>query len=73
MDKPEPKASGHAGGNADAVADLLTSIEQDRQPISSMYDARAATEMIVSVFESQRQSRPVSFPLENRDNPLTML
>jgi predicted dehydrogenase len=73
VDKPEPKASGHVGGNADAVADLLTSIEQDRQPISSMYDARAATEMIVSVFESQRQSRPVSFPLENRDNPLTML
>jgi len=72
--KPEPPAAaGHSGGNAAAVSDLLHAIEQDRQPISSMYDARAATEMIVGVFESQRLNRPVSFPLENRANPLTLL
>jgi predicted dehydrogenase len=71
---PEPLTDGglHAG-NVVAINDLIAAVEEDRQPISSMYDARAATEMIVAVFESQRLGRPVTFPLENRDNPLTML
>ena len=60
-------------GNLAAVNDLIDAIEKDRQPISSVYDARAATEMIVAVFESHRQQGPVSFPLKNRKNPLTML
>jgi hypothetical protein len=56
-----------------AVLDLIEAIENDRQPKSSMYDARAATEMIVGVFESHRVGSPVMFPLENRKNPLAML
>ncbi|MCA9115068.1 MAG: Gfo/Idh/MocA family oxidoreductase [Planctomycetaceae bacterium] len=72
--KPEPiKVETHAGGNQAAVLDLLSAIVEDRQPISSMYDARAATEMIAGVFESHRQKGPVDVPLENRQNPLTML
>ena len=39
----------------------------------SQATAMTATEMIVSVFESQRLGRPVTFPLENRQNPLTLL
>ncbi|MEX2286716.1 MAG: Gfo/Idh/MocA family oxidoreductase [Planctomycetaceae bacterium] len=64
---------GHQSGNLSAVLDLIDAIEKDRQPISSMYDARAATEMIVGIFESHRARGPVSFPLTNRKNPLTML
>ena len=60
-------------GNEAAVLDLIQAIEMDRQPISGMYDARAATEMIVAVFESHRLGKPVSFPLKNRRNPLSML
>ena len=55
------------------IEDLLTAIEEDRQPRSSVYDALGATEMIVAVFESHRQGAPVKMPLENRQNPLTML
>jgi predicted dehydrogenase len=74
IDKPEPLADGglHAG-NVLAVKDLLAAIEEDRQPVSNVYEARTATEMIVAVFESQRQGGPVKFPLENRQNPLAML
>jgi hypothetical protein len=36
----------HAG-NIAAVKDLLAAVEEDRQPICSAYDARAAIEMIV--------------------------
>ncbi len=70
--KPESKDTKH-GSNHAAVVDLIEAIEKDRQPVSGLYDARAATEMIVSVFESHRQGGPVSFPLKNRRNPLTLL
>ncbi len=56
-----------------AVKDLLSAIEDDRQPECSVYEGRGAIEMIVSVFESHRIGGPVTFPLKNRQNPLTML
>ena len=65
--KPRPM------GNEAAVLDLIAAIEEGRQTLSSVYDARAATEMIAAVFESHRLGTPVAFPLENRKNPLTML
>ncbi len=72
--KPEPlDGGGLHEGNVAAVKDLIASIEEDREPLSNIEEARTATEMIVAVFESQRLSRPVTFPLANRKNPLTML
>jgi len=72
--KSEPLENrGLPGGNVLAVNDLIAAIDEDRQPLASIYDARLATEMIVAVFESQRQGGPVGFPLANRQNPLTML
>ena len=72
--KPETLPNdGLHGGNVRAVKDLLDAIEHDRQPVSNIYEARTATEMIVAVFESQRLGGPVTLPLENRANPLTML
>jgi predicted dehydrogenase len=72
--KPEPLEDGglHAG-NVLAVKDLIAAVEEDRQPESNIYEARTATGMIVAVFESQRAGEPVSFPLKNRRNPLSML
>ena len=55
------------------INDLLDSIEKNRQPKCSVYDALGATEMIVAVFDSHRVGGPVALPLENRENPLTML
>ena len=72
--KPEPLPDGGLhGGNVRAVKDLIAAVEEDRQPISNIHEARTATEMIVAVFESQRTGGPVKFPLANRRNPLTML
>jgi len=72
--RPEPlKDTGLHGGNLAIVADLMESIEQDRQPLGSIYQARGATEMIAAVFESHRLRAPVALPLKNRDNPLRSL
>jgi predicted dehydrogenase len=71
---PEPiKAGGVPNGNVAAIQDLIAAIEENRQPLCSVYEARAIIEMIMAVFESQRLGKPVSLPLENRKHPLTML
>ena len=84
VDKPEPLKGHHLhAGNVLAVKDLIAAIERDRQSRATSrrfgtsgrmaHEARAATEMIVAVFESHRLGRPVAFPLKNRQNPLAML
>lgn len=72
--KPEPvTAGGNSNGNVVAIKDLIAAIEENRQPLCSVYEARGTIEMIMAVFESQRVGKPVTFPLENRKHPLAML
>jgi predicted dehydrogenase len=74
LGKPEPLKDGGLGqGNVWIVKDLMEAIEKDRQPLGSMYDGRAALEMILAVYESHRLKGPVPLPLKNRQHPLTML
>jgi predicted dehydrogenase len=74
VDKPEPiTAGGNAQGNVVAVRDLIAAIEEDRQPLCNVYEARMTIEMIMAAFESHRLKRPVTIPLENRQHPLGML
>jgi predicted dehydrogenase len=74
VEQPETlPGRGLHGGNVAAVKDLMEAIEQDRQPLCSMYDGRASVEMIAAVFESHRVGRTVPLPLTTRENPLTML
>jgi predicted dehydrogenase len=72
--KPERLKDGGLGlGNQWIARDLIESIEKDRQPLGSMYDGRAALEMILAVYESHRLRGRVELPLRNRQHPLTML
>ena len=64
---------GNLGQEAGKLKDLIEAIEKDRQPLGSMYDGRAALEMILAVYESHRLKGPVELPLKNRRHPLTML
>lgn len=71
IDKPEPLSDPqHGYGNRLIALDLIRAIETDRQPRGSMYDARAALEMILAVYESHRLNAPVRLPLDNRKHPL---
>ena len=74
VDKPETlKATGYEGGNPAVVKDLIAAIEEDRQPMCGMHEARAVIEMIMAIFESHRLGKIVSLPLENRRHPLSFL
>lgn len=59
-------------GNEWVAKDLIESIEKDRQPRGSVYDARGALEMILAVYESHRLGKPVDMPLKNRVHPLKL-
>ena len=73
LGKPEPvqDTSLHAG-NVAACVDLLAAIQEDRLPECNMFEARTTVEMIAGVFESHRQSVPVTIPLKHVKNPLTL-
>jgi predicted dehydrogenase len=75
LGKPETEKdiSPQAPGNLRLARDLIHAIQTDTQPRSSMYDARAALEMILAVYESQRTDRPVTLPLKERRHPLDLL
>lgn len=71
---PEPQKDGGLGaGNILAVKDLLSAIEQDRQPECNLYEARTTIEMICAPFESARVGGPVRLPLATRGNPLDLM
>jgi len=73
--KPEPikDVESISRGNRLIALDLTRAIETDTQPKGSMYDGRAAVEMIMAVYESHRVKGPVVLPLKNRDHPLSLL
>jgi predicted dehydrogenase len=72
LGKPETlKDGGLDMANVLIVKDLIDAVEKGRQPLGSMYDGRAALEMILAVYESWRVKGPVDVPLKNREHPLT--
>ena len=72
--RPEPlRDAGLHLGNILIAKDLIRAIETDTQPRGSIYEGRAALEMILAVYESHRLGRPVELPLDNREHPLGLL
>lgn len=53
-----------------AVWDLMRAIEEGRQPVSNVYNARLAQEMIQGIYAAHLSGRVVRFPLEDRTHPL---
>ena len=54
----------------DAVAELVTCIETGATPSSPGEDGVASLEMVMGVYESQRQGKPVNFPILERESSL---
>ncbi len=52
------------------MVELINSIEEGREHISSGQVGRNCLEIIMAVFESARSRRLVNFPLEIQENPL---
>lgn len=76
VDQPETLTSkgGLHEANRLIVQDLMKSIETDTQPKCSVYDGRAALEMILAVYASASANNMVTLPLPDRSaHPLKRL
>jgi predicted dehydrogenase len=77
LGKPEPIAgngSSMVEANRLIVADLIHAVEADTQPRASVYDGRAALEMLLACHASQARGGPVPLPLVDRTrHPLETL
>jgi predicted dehydrogenase len=68
--EPNPKLIDHIFHHDTAVADLIAAIDEDRQPLCSAAEGALTVEMICSVFQSHREGKTVTFPLQQREHPL---
>jgi predicted dehydrogenase len=53
------------------VQEMIDCIEENREHYSNGREGRAALELIMAIYESQRTGARVSLPLGVRTNPLT--
>lgn len=58
MDTTDPKTKS-SNDHSVLVADLVKSIEEDRQPLIPLQDARTAVDVILAIYQSSREDRPV--------------
>jgi predicted dehydrogenase len=57
-----------------SARDLIAAINENRQPLCSVYEGRTTIEMIAAVFESHRHhGQRITFPLQARGNALASL
>lgn len=55
------------------ITELIRAIESGGEHPSSGYQGRAALELIMAIYESQKQGRKVALPLAQREHPLKAL
>jgi predicted dehydrogenase len=67
---PPTEASSLHAGNQALVGDLLAAVEEERQPVSSGHDGRAALGMVLAAYESHVRDARVGLPLVERTHPL---
>ena len=53
-----------------AFWDLMQAIQENRQPMTNIYEARTALEMIYGVYASHLAKSPIEFPIKDRRHPL---
>jgi predicted dehydrogenase len=65
-----PQAPSFLAANRFAVWDLMQAIEEDREPLATLEDARIALEMIYGIYAAHLSRSTVTLPLKNRAHPL---
>lgn len=65
-----PYANFFLDANRFAVWDLMNAIEENRQPVSNVFNARTTLEMIYGVYASSLTKREIALPLASRAHPL---
>lgn len=63
MTEPAPNVYGH--GHVRLFKDVEEAIRTDRDPYVTVHDGRSALELILAIYKSQKEGKPVYFPVED--------
>lgn len=61
----EATSNVYGNGHTSLYADMIDAIEHDRKPYVDAYAGRNALEMVLAIYKSQKEGKPVTLPLEN--------
>lgn len=64
-DLKEATSNVYGNGHTSLFADVMDAIENDRQPYVDAVAGRNALEVVLSIYKSQKEGKPVKLPLEN--------
>ena len=60
----EATSNVYGNGHASLYADMMEAIRQDRKPYVDAEAGRNALELVLAVYKSQKEGRPVKLPLK---------
>lgn len=55
----------YGNGHIDLFADMVSSIEENRIPYIDVFAGKRALELVLAIYKSQKEGRPVRFPLND--------
>jgi predicted dehydrogenase len=55
----------YGNGHTSVYADMIDAIKNNRVPYINAYDGKAAVELVLAIYKSQKEGKPVKLPLEN--------
>lgn len=61
----EATSNVYGNGHTSLYADMIEAIEQNRKPYVDAYAGRNALEMVLAIYKSQKEGKPVKLPLED--------
>lgn len=64
-DLKEATSNVYGNGHTSLFADVIDAIENDRQPYVDAVAGRNALEVVLSIYKSQKEGKPVKLPLRN--------
>lgn len=68
-----PQTAVFLESNRFAAWDLIGAIEENRQPVATIDDARTALVMVYGIYASHFAGKRIHFPLVGREHPLEEL
>ena len=61
----EQTSNVYGNGHTSLYADMIDAILKDRQPYVDAYAGKNALELVLAIYKSQKEGRPVKLPLDN--------
>ena len=61
----EETSNVYGNGHTSLYADMISAIENDRAPYVDAYAGKNALELVLAIYKSQKEGRPVKFPLND--------